>query len=148
MVGHLIVMHKVKTHSVLVFMIGGCLIFWVNTVLFQLVKKLPSLSCSQELASGLYHEPDASVHTFPFCFFKMYLNFILPVVLRSSVWSLYFRFSHQTPLCISLCLCVLAMSSSLIWSPKWWCVKGADHEAPYAVFLSLLLSPEYYAPSM
>jgi len=27
MVGHLIIMHKVKTRSVLVFMVGGCPIF-------------------------------------------------------------------------------------------------------------------------
>jgi len=93
------------------------------------------LSCSQELVSGLYHEPDALVHTFPFCFCNVYVNIILPLVSRSAVWSLSFKFSHQNPL--------------LIWSLKWCFVKSTDHKAPHcAVFLSLLLSPQHSAPSM
>jgi len=44
----------------------------------------------------------SSVHTLPSYLFKIYFNITHPAMLRSSKWSLSFRFPHQTPGHISL----------------------------------------------
>jgi hypothetical protein len=42
------------------------------------------------------------VHTSPSYLSKIHLNIILPPTSRSSLWSLFFRLSHQNPICILL----------------------------------------------
>lgn len=43
-----------------------------------------------------------SFHTLPYYLFKTYFNIILPSMSRTSKESLYFRFFHHSPTCISI----------------------------------------------
>ena len=56
---------------------------------------------SQNPATSPYSEPVQSSPYPPTDFFQIRFNIILPFTRMSSMWSLFLRFSHQTPVCTS-----------------------------------------------
>jgi len=60
-----------------------------------------SLPCSQEPATGSYLQSDASNPHLPPYFPKIHCNIIISSMSRFLEWSLPFRFSNQTSICIS-----------------------------------------------
>ena len=58
------------------------------------------------------------VHTLPYCFLKVHFNIILPFMPKPFMLSLCFSFSHQNPVCISLCPhpCHTPCPSHTLWT--------------------------------
>jgi len=90
--------------------------FLKNLIRIQLVKKFPTLHGTQWFIIMFTSQPPIlsqmnPIHTFPFNFPNVHSN-IFPSMLRSSKWSLPFRFSLP-----KFCMHLSPIQFSFTWSP-------------------------------
>ena len=89
------------------------------------------------------------VHNLPFCFFKTNFNIILPSTTRSCKWSLYLKFSHHNPTCISYAVYVphalLPNLTSISYTFLWWNLSIEDFCVAHLAYL-LTIPPQLLQP--
>jgi len=121
----------------------------------SLRQQIPHLSWNPKVHYHLHKSPPLvpilsqkhPVHIFPHYFPKIYSNIILPSILRSSEWSLPFRFSNKNIVCTShrSHACYIPCPSHPPWfnhpNNIWWSIKVWNSSALCSLTFSICVLP-------